>query len=252
MMVVAKPIKYFNMVAWRVVALAMMAWMPSAALAAAGDDVPVRAAPSPEPVLTLEAPEGHCVYDAAEASKPGLATGFEPGLKAGTELMALYVPCAALAAARSGTAEWLPEWVAIEKNIVTYPSDDLRSLGAHGAVAQLCEDAQSAKWGHPRYDGADFASLVLDASSKLTYDKPEIFLGVIGEDEHACYLSSLRIVFSPSGKPLRFLVVTAFMQAGDRWVTQSIRRALADTRESAEALLASAKKESKSFAEKNR
>ncbi len=67
-----------------------------------------------------------------------------------------------------------------------------------------------------------------------------------------CYLSSLRIVFSPSGKPLRFLIVTAFMQTGDRWVTQSFRRELAGTREGAEAILASAKKESKSFAERNR
>ncbi len=252
MVVVAKPLRLFNTVAGGLLAFKLALGAPSAGFAAPGDEVPVREAPSPEPVLALEAPEGHCVFDTAEAAKPGYATGFEPGLKSGTELMALYVPCAALAAARSGVVEWLPEWVAIEKNIVTYPSDDERSLGSAGAVKQLCEDAQSAKWGHPRYENADFAALVREAGAKLSYDKPEIFLGVIGEDEHACYLSSLRIVFSPSGKALRFLIVTAFMQAGDRWVTQSIRRELAETRESAEALLASAKKESKSFSDKNR
>jgi hypothetical protein len=252
MVVVAKPLRLFNTVALGLWAIGLGMGAAGSAWAASGDDVPVREAPSPEPVLKLEAPDGHCAYDAAEAEKAGHVTGFEPGLKSGTELMALYVPCASLDAARSGAAEWLPEWVAIEKNIVTYPSDDDRSLGSAGAVAQLCQDAQSAKWGHPRYDGADFAEMVKTANAKLSYDKPEIFLGVIGEDEHACYLSSLRIVFSPSGKPLRFLIVTAFMQAGDRWVTQSIRRELAQTRESAEAVLASAKKESKLFSDKNR
>jgi hypothetical protein len=252
MVVVAKPLWLFNMVAVGLWAIGLGMGAAGSAWAASGDDVPVREAPSPEPVLKLDAPDGYCAYDTAEAGKAGHATGFEPGLKSGTELMALYVPCASLDAARSGTAEWLPEWVAIEKNIVTYPSDDDRSLGSAGAVAQLCQDAQSAKWGHPRYDGADFAEMVKTANAKLSYDKPEIFLGVIGEDEHACYLSSLRIVFSPSGKPLRFLIVTAFMQAGDRWVTQSIRRELAQTRESAEAVLASAKKGSKLFSDKNR
>lgn len=252
MALVTKPLRLINTLTGPFLAAILAIGAPVAGRAAANDEAPVREAVAPEPVLKLEAPDGHCAYDAAEAAKPGHTTGFEPGLKTGTELLALYVPCTALAAARSGDAEWLPEWVAIEKNIVTYPSDDERSLGTDGAVKQLCQDAQSAKWGHPRYESADFAGLVLEAGTKLSYDKPEIFLGVISEEDHACYLSSLRIVFSPSGKPQRFLVVTAFMQAGDRWVTQSIRRELGETRESAEALLASAKKESKSFSEKNR
>lgn len=220
--------------------------------AAPSDDLPPREKVSPEPVLAVEPPAGHCAYDAAEATKAGLQTGFEPGLKSGTELVALYVPCTSLEAARAGTLEWLPEWVSIEKNTVTYPSDDDRSLGTHGAVRQLCQDAQSARWGHPRNGDKDFAALVKDASARLSYDSPVIFLGVIGEEDHACYLAALRIVFSPSGKAQRFLVVTAFMQAGDRWVTQSIRRELGETRAAAEALFADAKRESKSFAERNR
>jgi hypothetical protein len=220
--------------------------------AAPSDDLPPRERVSPEPVLAIQPPEGHCAYDAAEGTKPGFETGFEAGLKSGTELLALYVPCTSLAAARAGTLEWLPEWVAIEKNTVTYPSDDDRSLGTHGAVQQLCQDAQSARWGHPRNAGKDFATLVKNASARLSYDTPVVFLGVVGEEEHACYIAATRIVFSPSGKAQRFLVVTAFMQAGDRWVTQSTRRELGETRSAVEALFADARRESKLFAERNR
>ncbi len=252
MSVVAKRLKQINMLAlWVVIPqLAVSAALP--ATAAPAESTPPLAVASPEPVLKLEAPAGHCAYDAAEAGKPEWITGFEPGLKAGTELVVLYVPCVALQAVRSGTAEWLPEWVAIEKNTVTYPSDDERSLGSHGAVKRLCEDAQSSSWGHPRHMGEDFATLVQKAGEKLSPNTPVVFLGVIGEDEHACYLSAVRVVTSPSGKPLKFLIVTAFMQAGDRWVTQSFRRELRSTGDGAEAVLTSAKKESKSFSDKNR
>lgn len=253
MMVVAKPIKLFNTLAAVLLAAGLSLGLASPGGAAPGDDLPGRETSSPEPVLKIEPPAGHCIYDAAESLKPGLATGFEPGLKSGTELMALYVPCSALAAARSGTVEWLPEWVAVEKNVVTYPSDDVRNYGSNNAaVKQLCEDAQSAKWGHPSYKGADFADMVKEAGAKLTFDTPEVFLGVVGEEEHACYLSSLRIVFSPSGKPQRFIIVTAFMQAGDRWVTQSFRREFNPSAETAQAIFAAAKKESKTFSDKNR
>ncbi|MGE5266766.1 MAG: hypothetical protein ACM3L9_05295 [Deltaproteobacteria bacterium] len=220
--------------------------------AAPTDNLPPRERVSPEPVLDVQPPEGHCAFDAAGDTKPGLETGFEAGLKSGTELLALYVPCTSLAAARAGTLEWLPEWVAIEKNTVTYPSDDDRSLGTYGAVRQLCQDAQSARWGHPRNDGKDFAFLVKEANARLSYETPVVFLGVVGEEDHACYMAATRILFSPSGKAQRFLVVTAFMQAGDRWVTQSIRRELIETRAAAEAQLADSKRESKSFAERNR
>jgi hypothetical protein len=252
MSVVAKRLKQINTLAlWAIIAqLAVPAALP--ATAAPAGSAPPQAVASPEPVLILEAPAGHCAYDASKTGKPTWSTGFEPGLKSGTELVALYVPCVALQAVRSGTAEWLPEWVAIEKNTVTYPSDDERSLGSHGAVKRLCEDAQSSRWGHPRYMGEDFATLVQKAGEKLSSSTPVVFLGVIGEDEHACYLSAVRVVNSPSGKPLKFLIVTAFMQAGDRWVTQSFRRELQSTRDGAEAVLTSAKKESKSFSDKNR
>jgi hypothetical protein len=233
-----------------VAALALAGAGPAAAVG--GEPGSDREARAIEPVLHVEAPDGYCLIDAPDAGRAGFSTGFEPGLKSGTVLLALYVPCPALEAARAGTAEWLPEWVAIEKNTVTYPSDDARSLGTHGAVQQLCRDAQSAQWGHPKYEGVDFAEMVKAGSAKLSYEQPEIFLGVIGEEEHACYLSSLRIVFSPSGKPQRFLIVTAFMQAGDRWVTQSFRRELGDVPGVAEAIFTAAKTHSKTFADRNR
>jgi hypothetical protein len=252
MQVVTKGTKIINTLAALLVVVGAVRGAGSG-WAAPGDEAPARESASPEPVLTLEAPDGHCAYDAHQAGEAaGHETGFQPGLKSGTELLALYVPCAALEAARAGTAEWLPEWVAFEKNIVTYPSDDERSLGSYGAVKQLCRDAQSTQWGHSTYDGADFAEMVKTASAKLSIEKPEIFLGVVGEEEHACYLSALRIVYSPSGKAQRFLIVAAFMQAGDRWVTQSIRRQLSDAPADATAHFAAAKKEAKAFSDKNR
>lgn len=178
-----------------------------------------------EPVFELEAPDGHCVLESKAADGAPAATGFEPGLKSGTVLMAFYVPCDRLEAVAAGRADWFPEWVAIEKNTVTFPSDDTRSLGAHGAVRQLCADAQSAQWGHPQNGGRDLSVMVTDAHARLSLEKPVVFLGVIGEEEHACYLAALQLDYSPSGQPERFLMVTAFMQAGDRWVTQSVRRA---------------------------
>jgi hypothetical protein len=251
MLVVTKGPKFINTLAAVMAAVGVLLGAGPGG-AAPGDEAPARETVSPEPVLMLDAPDGHCAYDAPQAGVPGHETGFEPGLKSGTELLALYVPCAALDAARAGTAEWLPEWVAFEKNTVTYPSDDARSLGSHGAVKQLCQDAQSANWGHPKYDGADFAEMVKTANAKLSLETPEIFLGVVGEDDHACYLAALRIVYSPSGKALRFLNVQAFMQAGDRWVTQSFRRELSDEPAAAQSVFASAKKESKAFSDKNR
>lgn len=251
MIVVTKGRKIFNTLAATMAAAGVLVG-GSMVWAAPGDEAPVREGGSPEPVLMLDAPDGHCAYDTAKAGVPGHETGFEPGLKSGTELLALYVPCAALDAARAGAAEWLPEWVAFEINTVTYPSDDDRSLGSHGAVKQLCRDAQSANWGHPQYDGADFAEMVKTASAKLSLETPKVFLGVVGEDDHACYLAALRIVYSPSGQALRFLNVQAFMQAGDRWVTQSFRRELSDEAEAAQSMFAAAKKESKQFSDKNR
>jgi hypothetical protein len=251
MIVVTKGRKIINTLAAVAAAVGVLLGA-HAVWAAPGDEAPVRETASPEPVLTFEAPDGHCAFDAPKLGVPGHETGFKPGLKSGTELLALYVPCAALDAARAGTAEWLPEWVAFEKNTVTYPSDDERSLGSHGAVKQLCRDAQSANWGHPKYDGADFAEMVKTANAKLSLETPEIFLGVVGEEDHACYLAALRIVYSPSGKALRFLNVQAFMQAGDRWVTQSFRREFSDAPEAAQSMFAAAKKESKAFSDKNR
>lgn len=251
MSVVDKWGKVFNTLAAGMVVAAVVCG-PGGTRAAPGGEPSFRNQSAAEPVLTLDAPDGHCVYDRAATGSGGYETGFQPGLKSGTELLALYVPCADLQAAQAGTVEWLPEWVAFEKNTVTYPSDDARSLGTHGAVQQLCVDAQSAQWGHPKYDGADFAEMVKTASAKLSLETPEIFLGVVGEDDHACYLAALRIVYSPSGQAERFLIVAAFMQAGDRWVTQSFRRTLRDAASDATAHFAAVKKESKAFSDKNR
>jgi hypothetical protein len=219
---------------------------------------PAREGPPPgaDPVLDLEAPAGHCRIDGSQARSPGHATGFEPGLKSGMELLALYVPSGALEAARAGALEWLPEWIAIEKNTVTYPSDDGRSLGTFGAVRQLCRDARSAEFGHARNETSDFAAVVAQAHGRLSTKTPVVFLGVIGEEDHACFISSLRLEFSPSGNPQRFLVVTAFMQTADRWVIQSVRREMPVPPEAApqgaEDVLRTAKTAAKVFFDRNR
>ncbi len=71
MLLVAKRSRLFNTLACGILAFSAALAAGSLAVAAPGDDVPLREAPSPEPVLALEAPEGHCVYDAAEAARLG-------------------------------------------------------------------------------------------------------------------------------------------------------------------------------------
>ncbi|MFM7084084.1 MAG: hypothetical protein ACKOW3_03630 [Hyphomicrobium sp.] len=177
-----------------------------------------------EPTIEIETPNEFCKYDMSQRGKSGYETGYEPGLKKGTSLIALYVPCLSLEAADKGKAEWLPEWIAYEKNIVTFPSDDTRSLGTRGAVKQLCNDARLQKYGHPSYQNTNLVQLVVEAYEKLNKENPVIFFGVIHEEERVCYLSSLRLLYSPSGQQHKFLVVTAFMQTGDRWIYQTLRR----------------------------
>lgn len=177
-----------------------------------------------EPSIEIETPKEFCKLDGNFNTKQGYSTGYEPGLKSGTTLIALFVPCRSLNAAEKGQVEWLPEWIAFEKNTVTFPSDDARTLGTSGAVKQLCEDARLTKYGHPTYENSSLPELVEEAHERLNLKNPVIFFGVIHEEERICFLSSLRLLFSPSGKSQRFLLVTALMQTGDRWIYQNLRR----------------------------
>lgn len=252
--------RFFNRLAGaRSIAALAVAWPLVLGAPALADVIPHPDADAmvTEPDLHLDPPDGHCLFDAATRSENRFDTGFKPGLKSGTVLLAFYVPCVALQAAEDGTAEWLPEWVAIEKNTVTFPSDDARRLGPHGAVRQLCEDAQSAQWGHLRSTNTDINAQVAEALTRLSLEKPVVFLGVIGEDDDACYLAALQLIFSPSGEQGRYLVVQAFMQAGDRWVTQSVRRAVpavlpSEGPATPAEVYAASRRAARAFAEKNR
>lgn len=209
-----------------------------------------------EPTIEIETPKDFCKFDISQQNRQGFATGYEPGLKQGTSLIALFVPCRSLNAAQIGQAEWLPEWIAYEKNTVTYPSDDTRSLGTRGAVKRLCEDARLQKYGHPTYQNTNLSKLVLDAQMKLNIENPIIFFGVIHEEDRVCYLSSLRLLSSPSGQKRKFLIITAFMQTGDRWIYQTLRRDIpSSTKEDIDlevgAALVESKNIAKVFVEKN-
>ena len=203
-----------------------------------------------EPQIEIETPKKFCKLDRGLEKTEGYRTGYEPGLKSGTSLVALFVPCHSLDAAEKRRIEWLPEWVAYEKNTVTFPSDNASTLGTRGAVKQLCKDARLAKYGHPTYENQTLPDLVVEAHERLTIENPVIFFGVIHEEESICYLSSLRLLFSPSGRQQRFLLVTAFMQTGDRWIYQTLRREVhAAPKGSAQAEAVSVLEESKLIAQ---
>lgn len=202
-----------------------------------------------EPTIEIETPNDFCKFDMSQQKKPRHDTGYEPGLKQGTSLIALFVPCRSLEAADKGNVEWLPEWIAYEKNTVTFPSDDARSLGTRGAVKQLCEDARLQKYGHPSYQNTNLIQLVIDTHEKLNKENPVIFFGVVHEEERVCYLSSLRLLYSPSGQEHKFLIVTAFMQTGDRWIYQTLRREVPSQSNSIQVEVANILEDSKSIAQ---
>lgn len=188
--------------------------------------------PEAAPIQT-QAPEGYCAFDPNAETSVGLKTGFKPGLGAETQLVAMFVPCAALERAKAGQTNWLPDWLAVETNIVTKPGDDDRIVGTRGAVEQLCKDAQTA---HSKLAADTFTAKAAMAHNGLSEAKPVIYFGVVGEDAGVCYLASLRLEKDSTGLPHRVLAVFAFMLAGDRWVYLSTNGETPDASTAADVL----------------
>lgn len=207
-------------------------------------------------VIRVSAPEGYCAFNPDDPKVSGVKTGFQPGVEHATNLLAMYVPCPALQQVAVTQQGWLPEWFAYETNYIVFPeTDDLADPvtrqsrpRAHGAVAQLCIDAQT---GHPRVAGETFAAQVAAAHQLLSAAKPVIYLGVVDEDPGACYLSQLRLESGSPGDYKRLLTVTAFMQAGGKWVYQSVRVHMPSALP-ADAVLARSKDVARQFIDANR
>lgn len=184
--------------------------------------------------IKVAAPDGFCAFDPDADTSASVKTGFEPGIERSTILIALYLPCQQLAAHAPTTHQiWLPEWLAYETNIVTFPEDDERMIGVRGSVSLLCNDARG---GHPQVAGATFADRVEASHTMLSPKRPIIWLGVVAEEQGACYLASLRLLQGEPGEYRRLLTVTAFMMANEKWVYQSVRGRAA-TREESTSLL---------------
>ena len=207
-----------------------------AACAAVLAEVPKQGAVGGAPVqaaILTQAPNGYCAFDPKAETSTGLKTGFKSGLGEETQLVAMFVHCGALERAKAGHTSWLPDWVAVETNVVTKPGDDERIVGTRGAVELLCKDAQTA---HPKIAAETFTAKADMAHKGLSADKPIIYFGVIGEDEGVCYLASLRMENDQTGTPHRLLAVFAFMLAGERWVYLSTNRDTPDASTAADVL----------------
>ncbi len=207
-------------------------------------------------VIRISAPDGYCAFNPNDPASVNIKTGFQPGVDHATSLLALYVPCPALDATRETLKGWLPEWLAYESNYIVFPdvedpSDPVRMQSrptAYNSVAQLCIAAQT---NHPRVDGDTFAAQVAAAHRLLSIDRPVIYIGVVGDDPGACFLSQLRLESGGPGDFKRLLTVTAFMQAAGKWVYQSVRVHAPDASMAAAALLRS-KATAQAFIEANR
>lgn len=218
--------------------------------------VPQQGAGTNEQVVRVAPPEGYCAFDVNDPKSADIRTGFKPGVENATNLLALYIPCAELKAVTEAKTGWLPEWLAYETNTIVFPDSDdpqdpirmqSRPRG-QGAVAQLCIDAQV---GHPKVAGATFEAQVAAAQMRLSIDTPVIYIGVVGEEPGACFLSQLRLETGSPGHYRRLLTVTAFMQAGGKWVYQSVRVRAPDAA-TATVTLDRAKAVARGFIEANR
>lgn len=207
-------------------------------------------------VIRVTAPEGYCAFNPDDPKLSAVKTGFQPGVDHATNLLAMYVPCPALQKVAFTQRGWLPEWFAYETNYIVFPETDdpadpvtrQSRPRAHGAVAQLCIDAQT---GHPRVAGETFAAQVAAAHRLLSAERPVIYLGVVGDDPGACYLSQLRLESGSPGDYKRLLTVTAFMQAGGKWVYQSVRVHMPSA-DPADAVLAQSKLAARQFIDANK
>jgi hypothetical protein len=197
-------------------------WLVAFATASAGPAL----AETPHP-FNMTAPPGQCAFEPAAAGNAGLSTGFKPGLPLTNVLVAMFVPCDQLERAKAGRTAWLPEWMAIEKNAVTIPSDDERLVESKSAgqprspVDLLCRDAQDRHW---KIDAETFEGKTASALKSLTDANPQVFFGVIGQDRGTCYMASLTLEPEPNGAKHKMLNVFAIMAAGDTWVYHTTRR----------------------------
>ena len=204
------------------------------------------------PEIQLRDPDGYCAVDRVKVETGQVETGFEPGLPSGMRLLALYAPCWEAGMAGGDIPVRIDDWIAVEMNAVTYPSDDERKLGPAGSAGLLCDDARSAAYGHPQLAaGTSFAEAVAAALARLSDEKPVVFLGVVDEDREAeaCFLAAVRRVPSNDGVARTFLTVTAFSAVGDRWIAQSVRRG--GEGQSADDALATAKRAARALREVN-
>jgi hypothetical protein len=221
-------------------------WIVLAILAAAG---PHPAPAEPTRTFTLSAPPGLCAFEPGALENTGLVTGFKPGVKDASVLLALFVPCDTLKMARAGSVSWLPEWAAFEKNTLTMPSDDERNTQGTGreAVRTLCHDAEARHW---QIDAVTFEAKTAAAHRSLSEQNPVVYFGVIGHDAGACFMASLSLETDPAGVKHRLLNVFAFMAVGDVWVYHTTRRLAADA-STAEQTLFTAKTAARAFLRDN-
>ncbi len=227
-------------------ALVARADLPPSPATGVGDD---------HSVIRISAPDGYCAFNPDDPQSTNIKTGFQPGVEHATNLLALYVPCLALETTRPTQQGWLPEWLAYESNYIVFPgadepSDPVRMQSrptAYNSVAQLCIAAQT---NHPRVEGDTFATQVAAAHRLLSIDKPVIYIGVVGEDPGACFMSQLRLESGGPGDFKRLLTVTAFMQAAGKWVYQSVRVHAPDA-SVADSVMAKSRDATRVFLEKN-
>jgi len=228
--------------------LALLALCTGRPLAWAADPDLAGAQPAPRVLLTSP-PAGHCTFDPQAAGNAGLATGFKPGVKDASELVALYVPCDQLERAKAGHVAWLPEWVAIEKNAVTMPSDDERNGKgtSRQAVDTLCRDAQARHW---QIDAETFEAKTAAAHKSLSAERPVVYFGVVSNDPQACFMASLTLESDPLGGRHRMLNIFAFMAIGNTWIYHTTRR-LAEDASQAQEILYLAKTDARLFLKRN-
>ncbi|MDX2309194.1 MAG: hypothetical protein NW216_13210 [Hyphomicrobium sp.] len=186
-----------------------------------------QAIPDRHPDIRTAPPAGYCALDSETLEGGAVVTGYQPGLASGMSLVALYASCWEAELVRGQVPLRIDAWMAVEMNVVSYPSDDERTLGKAGAVELLCRDARDASLGHPvPAAGAAFDDLVAAARSELGPRRPTVYLGVVAEDREleVCYLAVVRLADGDDEYMRAHLTVTGFSTAGDRWVALSVRR----------------------------
>lgn len=199
----------------------------------AGSAAPVAAEDTPggrelHPEIRHAPPPGYCQLDRDLVASGRIETSFEPGLTGGMRLIALYGRCDDTKRAADGSGIRIEDWLAIEMNVDVYPSEDTRRPSGAGAAARLCRNARNATYHPSGSTGRTFEEAVAEARRALTADRGVVFLGVVAEDQRACFLSAVRLQpdGGVGGGAGASVTITAFMEVKDRWIVQSVRRVL--------------------------